>query len=214
MESKKITALPLGTELVVSSRYVGGNRVAHKDNKTVDRIPEHLANIGTLVSYDTYCESYYRSSTPSHSDWAKITTDRTKRFMVKFQDSAGSDVYAIIPAQDIICPKADVVVRWAQESAERTQAEQERARKAEAEQAVEAKRRATEEALKSAINSNLQELFGANYYDLGVRTSYLRTYSDAKLQEDGTYVGVLRNSGEVEIPVDLFLRMVHKFSEQ
>lgn len=214
MESKKIIALPIGTELVVSSRYVGGNRVAHKDNKTVDRIPEHLANIGTLVSYDTYCESYYRSNIPSHSDWGKTTTDRTKRFMVKFQDSAGSDVYAIIPAQDIICPKADVVARWAEEGAERLIKEAESQRQLEATKAIEERRKVTEENLKHAVNSALIELFGANYYDRGIRTGYIRTYSDAKAQPDGSFIGVLRNIGDIEIPVDLFLQMVQKFSEQ
>lgn len=214
MESKKLINLPLGTELVVSSRYVGGNRLAHKDNKTADRIPEHLSNIGTLVSYDTYCESYYRSSTPTHSDWAKITTDRTKRFMLKFQDSQGSDVYAIIPAQDIICPKADVVVRWAEEGAVRQAKQAEELRQQEATKAIEERRKATEDNVKQAVHTNLVELFGINYKERGVRDGYIRTYSDAKLQPDGTYLGVLRNSGDIEIPVDLFLQMVHRFSEQ
>lgn len=213
MESKKIIALPLGTELVVSSRYVGGNRVSHKDNKTVDRIRRGEANIGTLASHDTYAESYYRSNTDTHSDWTKTNTDRTKRFMVKFQDTHGSDVYAIIPAQDIVCLKSDVEVRWAQEEAERLVKQAEAEKQLEAERAVEARRKATEENLKQAINSNLIELFGANYADRGVRTGYIRTYSEAKLQSDGSYLGVLRNSGDIEIPVDLFLQMVQKFSE-
>lgn len=214
MESKRIINLPLGTELVVSSRYVGGNRVAHKDNKTADRIPEHLANVGTLVSHDTYTESYYRSSTPNHSDWAKTTGDRTKRFMVKFQDNLGNEVYAIIPAQDIICPKADVVVRWAQEGAERLAKQAEELRQQEATKAIEERRKANEDNVKQAVHTNLVELFGINYRERGVRDGYIRTYSDAKLQTDGTYIGVLRNSGDIEIPVDLFLQMVHRFSEQ
>ena len=213
MESKKLINLPLSTELVVASRYLGG-QTPHKDSKTVDRIREYSANIGTLVSYDTYSESYYRSSTPSHSDWTKTTSDRTKRFMVKFQDSQGSDVYAIIPAQDIICTKADVVVRWAEERAEREAKLAEEQRQQEATRAIEERRKATEDNVKQAVHTNLVELFGINYKDRGVRDGYIRTYSDAKLLPDGTYVGVLRNSGDIEIPVDLFLHMVHRFSEQ
>ena len=212
MITKDILKTPLGTELVVSSRIIG--RHTHKAQKNPEQIRQHESAIGTLASYDTYGESYYKSSTPSHSDWAITTSDRTKRFLVKFQDSAGSDVFAIISGADIICPKSEVSARWANEEAQRTQAEQERERKAEAERAVEEKRKATEDALKGAVRANLQELFGPNWDDLGIRASYLRTYSDAKLQADGTYLGVLRNSGEVEIPVDLFLKMVHKFSEQ
>ena len=212
MITKDILKTPLGTELVVSSRVIG--RHTNKANKNPEQIREHEASIGQLVSHDTYEESYYKSNLPSHTDWRVSTSDRTKRFIIKFQDTAGSDVFAVIAGADIICAKSEVTVRWAQENAERTQAEQERERKAEAERAVEEKRKATEDALKGAVKANLQELFGANWDDLGIRASYLRTYSDAKLQADGTYLGVLRNSGEVEIPVDLFLKMVHKFSEQ
>jgi hypothetical protein len=213
MLSKQILALPLGTELVVSSRYLG-HRVAHKDNKTVDRIREHDAHIGTLYAYDTYEESHYRSNTDHHSDWTKSTNDRTKRFLLKFQDTAGSDVFAIIPVQDIICLKSEVEPRWAQERIERAEAKAQADRILEAEKAVEEKRKLTEESIKEAVHNSLLDLFGADYSNKGVRTGYIRTYSRVNTGPDGQLITRLENNGDVEIPVDLFLRMVERFASE
>ena len=213
MLSKQILALPLGTELVVSSRYLG-HRVAHKDNKTVDRIREHDANIGTLYAYDTYEESHYRSSTDHHSDWTKSTNDRTKRFLLKFQDTAGSDVFAIIPVQDIISTKVEVEPRWAQERIERAEAQAQADRISQAEKAIEDKRKLQEQNMRSAVESTLTEMFGLDYSGKGVRTGYLRTYSRISNGPDGQLITKLENSGDVEIPVDLFLRMVERFANQ
>lgn len=213
MLSKQILALPLGTELVVSSRYLG-HRVAHKDNKTVDRIKEHESHVGTLYSYDTYEESHYRSNVDYHSDWTKSTNDRTKRFLLKFQDTAGSDVFAIIPVQDIIALKSEVEPRWAQERIERANAQAEATRIAEAEKAVEDKRKLTEQNVRQAVQTSLSELFGADYADKGVREGYIRTHSKVTAGPDGQLTTRLVNAGDIEIPVDLFLRMVERFASE
>jgi hypothetical protein len=213
MLSKQILALPLGTELVVSSRYLG-HRVAHKDNKTPERIKEHDAHVGTLYAYDNYEESHYRSNTDHHSDWTKTTTDRTKRFLLKFKDTAGSDVWAIIPVQDIIATKVEVEPRWAQERTERAIAQAEADRIAQAQQAIEEKRKLTEESVKEAVHTSLLELFGADYSNKGVRIGYIRTYSRVNAGPDGQLTTKLENGGDIEIPVDLFLRMVERFASE
>jgi hypothetical protein len=213
MLSKQILALPIGTELVVSSRYLG-NRTSHKDNKTVDRIREHEANVGTLYSYETYEESYYRSGTDWHSDWTKSTNDRTKRFLLKFQDSAGSEVWAIIPVQDIISTKVEVEPRWAEERIQRAEAQAQADRISQAEKAIEDKRKLQEENIRHAVESSLTEIFGVGFSDRGIRTGYLRTYSRVTTNPDGQLITKLENVGDVEIPVDLFLRMVERFASE
>lgn len=212
MITKDILKTALGTELVVSSRILGKH--CNKAEKNAERIHQSDTHIGKLVSYSTYNESYFKSPTQTHSDWSVVTSDRTKRFLLEFKDNSGNDLYAIISGADIICPKVQVEARWAQEAVLRAQQSAERDQIAEAERQMEEKRKSTELTLRSAVESTLVELFGANWHDKGVRGGYVRTQSEVKRGLDGNLVSTLRNTGDIEIPVDLFLKMVHRFSEQ
>jgi len=212
MLTKDIKALPVGTELVVTSKII--RRSAPKDKRAPHNIRETDAHIGTLVSYDTYRETYYHSQTPYSPDFVITTQDKVKRFLIKFVTSAGTDSYYVIPTADIICTKAEVEKRWEEERLAKQVEEAQRNRKAEAERAVEDRRKATEENLRQAVHAVLTETLGANWQDKRVRAGYLRTMTNVHEDSNGNLTTTFTNTGDVELPVDLFLRMVHVLSER
>ena len=209
MLTKDILKLSLTTEMVVANP----NSYVHRSDCNPQNMPEHKALVGTLVGYDTYENTNWSDYTATSPRFTKTTSDKTKRFLFKFQDGTGQDVYRVIQAKDVIAPKSVMETRWAQVRQQRSEEEARNAKIREAEQALEAKRRVEEASIKEAVASNLVDLFGNNWEQLGVDMNWIRVNIDTTLDAQGTPIAKLRTSGRVDIPVDLFLRMVQRFAD-
>ena len=210
MLTKDILKTPLTTELVA----VHPNSYIHRSSKNANDLPENKALVGKLVGYDTYYESNYTDPDPYSPRFQKSTSEKTKRFLMEFLDPAGTSYYRVIPAIDIIAPKSQMEARWAEVKVIEAEQSAQRQKIAEAEQAVEQKRRAEEESLKHAVSSNLVELFGTNWEQLGVDMHWVRVKSSAVVDPQGAVSTKLSYEGRVDIPVQLFLRMVQRFADQ
>lgn len=208
MQSKDIIRQPLTTEWVIAHP----NAYVHRQYKSVHDLPENKALVVTLADYNTYADTNYTSDQPHHPSFVQVTTDRTKRFKVKYVDGSGNTVYRIVPASEFVGQKHELEARWAEARIEYAKANAERLKREEAEKAIELKRRATEANLQESVHSALADLFGESWNAKGVRAGYIRVQTVLNADANGNPVASLRNSGDVEIPVDLFLRMVERFA--
>ena len=211
MQIKQIKGLPIGTEVVVSSKYIGHH--VRPQEKTPETITERNCSVGKLVSYDTYRESHYKSDTATHHDWVISTDESVKRFLIQF-DTLQKPVFAIIPSKDIICTKTEAEPRWAQQRLAKAKEQETKNAIDKAIADIEEKRKASDIALKTAVRANLIDLFGANFEGKGIKEGWNIRTTSKTIEKDGQFIGVLENTGTVEIPVDHFLRMVERFANQ
>jgi hypothetical protein len=210
MLTKDILKTPLTTELVVANPH----SYVHRSDKNAENLPQSKALVGVLAGYDTYADTNWTDSTPDSPRFVKTTAEKTKRFLFKFQDNTGQDVYRVISAVDVIAPKSEMNVRWAEASQREAEKNAQRQKIAEAEQAMEAKRKAEEQSIQHAVASNLVELFGNNWEQLGIDMNWIRVTIETNLDDQGNAISKLKRSGRIDIPVDHFLRMVQRFADQ
>jgi hypothetical protein len=208
MQTKDILKLPLGVDIVACNPHA----YVHQSAKNADSLPEGKALVCQLVNYNTYMDTNWSDVDPNSPRFVKTNSDKTKRFLVKFTDSAGADAYRVIQARDIIALKSDMEVKWAEARAKEAETLAKGAKIREAEVAIELRRQAEEKALLEAVSANLVDLFGVNYERLGVDKNWIRVRSNVSLDDDGNAIAKLETTGRVDIPVELFLRMVERFA--
>lgn len=207
MQSKDIIKQPITTEWVVAHP----NAYVHKSERTPTLIPEKKSVVVQLVNTQTYEASSHSWTDATHPTFKTTNADRTKRFLVKYTDHAGTDIYRIIDAKDFIATKAVVETAWAVRRVEEAKADALRQAQQAEETRLYEQAKASEDAVRQAVKENVLALFGPVEAEQ-VSTSWISATVKTTQQPDGTVKGRVATSGDVRIPVDLFLRLAERLA--
>lgn len=207
MQTKDIIRHSLTTEFAIVDPFSH----VHKSYRNAVDLPEHQTIIGKLVSHNTYRASNHSHTDANHPSFIPTNTDKTKRFMVKYQDNAGTDIYRIFEAKDIICTKADVEAGWATKRTQQAELTARRERENAETERLRQQAEASEQAVQQAVDENILALFGPVAKE-AIQAYWIRSNIKLTTLPDGQVKGRVEMSGEVRIPVEHFLRLAERLA--
>lgn len=207
MQTKDIIRQPLTTEWAIVDPFSH----VHKSYRNVNDLPEHSTIIGKLVSYNTYRASNHSHTDANHPSFIPDSTDKTKRFLVKYQDNAGTDIYRIFEAKDIIATKSEVEAGWAVKRVQQAEANARKQREQAEHDRLRQQAEASEQAVQQAVDENILALFGPVAKE-SIQAYWIRSNIKLTTLPDGQVKGKIEMSGEVRIPVEEFLRLAERLA--
>jgi Na+(H+)/acetate symporter ActP len=207
MQTKDIIKQPLTTEWAVASRnsYVRKQAIVNK------QVQRHQTNKVTLVNYNTYGETSTVSADPTDARFYTTTSDRTKRFLVKYEDIHTGTVYFVVPATSFIAVYSELESDWATSEVRQAQAQAEKETKDALRVQAYGQALVRKEALEASISDNIKALLGHSGW-MGSRAD-LNIDGDFVTEDDGALKYETRIEGSVVIKYDQFMRLVEKFNQ-